>query len=525
MTRLECDILIIGSGAAGGTLAAVLSAQTPHSIILVEKGPHYTSRFFNQREWDMNALYADEGNRATHDGAIVVRGGECVGGGTTVNVALSLDPHADVWERWRRDFGLEGFSFTDAASDLGIPGLNLASSLREVRARLNVHAPPDSAVNENNRLFAAGCERLGIPAKRFELNMRGCIGCGFCGQGCAYDAKLGTMLTYVADAVARDVRLIHHCDVETVTFEARNGRPTATGIRGRVRPTAPGSEPNLVAPGPVNIRARLVIVAAGAIESPALLQRSGHPDPHDVIGRGLVVHTSLPIIGFMDRPVENYRGISGTYYSDHFRESHGFYYECLFGHPNYAAALMPGVGPEHFSVMQRYTQAVGFGVMLIDEVDRRNRVEWNAPLGRPVIRYRLREPDKARLRFAARLGVEIMFAAGANEVLLPSEEPIGPLPAPRFRRAADAAHCADLQFLPHQTTITSSHPQASVKMSESPRLAVTNSRGESHQVQNLLVCDSSSFATSCGANPMISIMAMAHYQGRRIAAEGARYGL
>lgn len=97
-------------------------------------------------------------------------------------------------------------------------------------------------------------------------------------------------------------------------------------------------------PGALDIRAGLVIVAAGAIQSPALLQRSAHPDPYDLIGRGLVLHTSLPIVGMMDRPIANYRGITGTHYSDHYRLSHGFYFACLFGHPNYAAALMPGVG-------------------------------------------------------------------------------------------------------------------------------------------------------------------------------------
>ena len=90
--RLDCDILIVGSGAAGGVLAATLSELTKRSIILVEKGGHYTSAFFNQREWDMNVLYADRGARSTADGGMPVRGGECVGGGTTVNYALAFDP-------------------------------------------------------------------------------------------------------------------------------------------------------------------------------------------------------------------------------------------------------------------------------------------------------------------------------------------------------------------------------------------------------------------------------------------------
>jgi choline dehydrogenase-like flavoprotein len=523
--RLDCDILILGSGAAGGTLAATLSELTPHSIVLAEKGPHFDRTFFNQREWDMTALYADGGARATADGAIVVRGGECVGGGTTVNLALSMNPPADVWHGWRRDHGLEGFSFDPNADDYGVAGLNMVRCIEEVRGRLNVHTPPDTAVNDNNRLFAMGCERLGIATRRFELNMRGCVRCGFCAQGCAYDAKQSTTITYVADAVARGVRLIHHFGARTITLSRRRGTVIATGVEGTVQPTVSGSVPNSVRPGPLRIRAKLVIVACGAIESPALLQRSRHPDPHGVIGRGLVLHTSLPMMGVMDQEVENYRGITGTYYSDHFRESHGFYYECLFGHPMYAAALVPGVGTGHFEMMRRYGQVMGFGVMLLDTVDDRNRVEWSAARNRSLIHYRLGDADKQRLRFAVEQGVAIMFASGAREVLLPSEEPIGPLPYPLFRDPAEARHCADLRFLPHQTTITSAHAQATVKMGADARTATTDARGESHQVRNLVVCDSSSFPTSCGTNPMISIMAMARYQGRRIATEGTRYGL
>jgi choline dehydrogenase-like flavoprotein len=280
-----------------------------------------------------------------------------------------------------------------------------------------------------------------------------------------------------------------------------------------------------VSPGALELQAGIIVVCGGAIESPHLLFRSGHPNPYDVLGRGLVLHPSLPIIGLMDHDIVNYRGISGAIFSDHFYESHGFYFECLFGHPLYGSFVYPGIGVEHFELMLNFSRTAAFGVMLIDSVDSANRVQWDAANRKPVIRYRLGESDGTRLRFAATKAVETMFAAGAREVLLPSEEPVGPLPAPRFQAPEQASHCADLRFLPHVTTITSAHCQSTVKMAEDPRLGMVNSRGESHFVRHLLVCDSSVFPTSCGANPMISIMAMARYQARRLAAELPRYGL
>src|ERR1700688_1380017 len=98
--------------------------------------------------------------------------------------------------------------------------------------------------------------------------MRDCIGCGYCGQGCAYDRKQGTMVTYIADAVAQGVQLIHHCDVQKIDLATRAGNTIAVGASGEVRPTEAGSEPNSISPGLVSISAKLVIVASGSIESP-----------------------------------------------------------------------------------------------------------------------------------------------------------------------------------------------------------------------------------------------------------------
>jgi choline dehydrogenase-like flavoprotein len=276
VNALSCDVLIIGSGAAGGVLAATLSELTTKKIILVEKGGWFAADFFDQREWDMRVLYADDGAQSTADGAIPVRGGECVGGGTTVNYALCFDPVERVWSGWRRSAGLTGFSFDASAADYGVPHLNMPTALREVRERINVHRAVDEEVNDNNRVLESGCAALGIPTQRFELNMRGCVRSGYCGEGCAYDAKQGTMITYVADAIARGVQLVHHCDIEHLLF-TRGG---AVGAEGRVHPTRKGSRPNTVSPGRLRIAAKLVILAGGAIATPALLQRSGHPDPH-----------------------------------------------------------------------------------------------------------------------------------------------------------------------------------------------------------------------------------------------------
>jgi len=523
---VACDVLIVGSGAAGAVLAATLAERTGLDIVLVEGGGYFGREAMTGDEGQMaRRLYAGGGLRTTDDGAIAVRGGECVGGGTTVNVALCLDPVPRIWEGWRRDRGLLGFSFDPGASDHGVAGLNMASCLAEIRARLNVHEPADSEVNENNRLFASGCRRAGLSARRFELNMRGCTACGACFAGCASDAKQGTMVTYVADAVGGGVRLVHHCQVEAIEMEGAGETRVAVGARAFIAPSAEGSRPNLLPPGPVRFRARLVIVAAGAIGSPALLQRSGHPDPHQVLGRGLVLHPSLGVVGLFDHEVLAGTGIEGTMYSDHFVASHGFFLECLFAPLGAGSCTLPSFGPQHFALMRQLRRIGSFGIMLLDQVAGQNRVSWDPAAKRPRIHYRLSRGDRQRLAFAAAKGVEVMFAAGAREVLLPSEEALGPLETPRFHHPSQAAYCAELQFAPHATVLGSSHAQGTLKMGEDPATSVVNAQGESHHVRNLMVCDSSVFPGSCGVNPMLSVLTLARYQGRRLSAQLGRYGL
>jgi choline dehydrogenase-like flavoprotein len=219
------------------------------------------------------------------------------------------------------------------------------------------------------------------------------------------------------------------------------------------------------------------------------------------------------------RPLVNYRDITGIYYSDALRDSHKIMLECLFDQPIDTALALPGVGLEHFALMKHYANLAGFGAMLIDQPQSRNRVRWDPLTGKPVITYQLAESDKARLRFGARTSVEIMFAAGAERVFLTSTERLRSLSRPMFTDIAQAVECDALQFAPYETLLASAHIQASTKMGSAASGAFANSRGEAHRVKNLMVCDASSFPTSCGANPMVAIMTMARYQGLRVAAE------
>jgi hypothetical protein len=163
--------------------------------------------------------------------------------------------------------------------------------------------------------------------------------------------------------------------------------------------------------------------------------------------------------------------VSGTVYSDHFYESHGFYYECLFGHPAFGSVVLPGSGPDHFELMRKYDHMAGFGVMLIDTPAATNRVVWHRPTGERRITYHLADGDKARLRDRREDRRGDHVRRRAEEVLLASQEPLGSLPSPRFRSASDASAVEHLRFEPYHTAISSAHCQATVKMGPTRRPA------------------------------------------------------
>ena len=133
--------------------------------------------------------------------------------------------------------------------------------------------------------------------------------------------------------------------------------------------------------------------------------------------------------------------------------------------------------------MLDFRRLFGFGAMLVDESADDNRVEWDDAKKRARIFYRLTESDAARLRKAARIGIEILFAAGAEEAWMASEEPLGPLPTAHFTSASQAHYASELRFLPHRTILTSAHPQATTRMGADPSRTTLNPRGETHAVE------------------------------------------
>ena len=282
---LSADAVIVGSGAGGGMIAAELAAAGK-DVVILEKGGYYSESDFTGREADaMPALYLRRGLLSTADLGIVMLAGSCLGGGTLVNWSTSLRTPPDVLQEWERDYGLSGATSAEYAR-----GFEVAEQ------RIGVNTD-DSAPNANNAALQRGCQALGYSWKTIPRNASGCEQrCGACGFGCPYGRKQSTLLTFLQDAHDRGARIVVRCTAERVLHEA--GR--AVGVEGWAPDDATGERRKVI------VRAPVVVVAGGAVESPALLLRSGLNNPN--IGKHLRLHPVTVVTGLYDEPIETWHG-------------------------------------------------------------------------------------------------------------------------------------------------------------------------------------------------------------------------
>ena len=510
------DYLIVGSGPAGSVLAHELR-RGGKRVVLVERGPFLVPGSVETRLID-DAI----DTRTSADGAIRIRNGMAVGGGSLVNVDLCFAPtlpsvQAKI-EDWRRQGRIGASDFRKA---------QISAAYEWVKAAIGTRVLSESEINPNNHVLWDGAKRAGFHPKLYDLNTYPP------GQSpypvtdkrsAESELVMGALLDQ-----QNPLSLIPDADVRRVLFEARDGMETAIGVEVRINPPShiPGviADPNalhLAAGERVVIHARRIILSAGALGSPAILLRSGVGNGQ--IGRGVVLHVSMPIMGLFDHTIDALQGTQASVFVDDKLISEGYALESMSDQPLYAALMSPGPPLHTFQMIKSYRKLAGFGVMLIDTPSPENRVTLDAR-GEPLIEYTLSEPDKLRFRRGVAEAVRIMFLAGAKQVYLPTTEDIlgrnpktelSPVVFTSLSQAANVAR--NLQFIPNRTLMTSAHMQATDKMGATPSDSVVSRDFRVWGTTGLYVVDGSVFPTSIGANPMQSIYTFAKIFADRMSA-------
>ncbi|WP_141798625.1 GMC family oxidoreductase [Nocardioides sp. SLBN-35] len=492
-TTMSCDVVVVGSGAGGGTAAGVLAAAGLDVVVLEAGGLHDERHFDGSEETGFLELYALS-PQSTAEGQVALLAGRGLGGGTVVNYSTSFRTPDRVREEWA-GHGVPQFATGE-----------YAASMDAVCTRLGVNTDHDKAA-PRDAILERGARALGWDVGAMPRNVVGCdqdVECGRCGMGCRLGAKQSTAKTWLEDAAHAGARICTGVTVRTVTTSF--GR--ATGIEGV---TADGHR--------VQVRARAVVVAAGAIQTPALLQRSGLTNPN--IGRHLRLHPATAVWGRMEEPVDGWVGAMQSRYVDALTDLDGDGYGVLFETapltPAFGTGFVNWRGAEDFRRrMNELRHTLGVAVIVRDR-DPGGTVQVDRH-GEPVVRYRLSPRDTDHLVQGLVGGARIAEAAGARWIASTHHRTVSYEPGVRgsattFEQDLRAAGAA-----PATLALAALHIMGSARMGGSRDTSAVDPDGRTWEVEGLYVADGSCFPTASGVNPMISIESIAHMTATRLAA-------
>ena len=536
------DYVVVGSGPGGATVAHELRAAG-FRVVLVDRGSFVVPDGMDTRR--PSELMLSGGNLTTADGGIFIRAGNALGGGSAVNVDLSFSPLEAAAQARIHGWVVDGLVDSRYFS-LG----RLSEAYTWVRENIGTVHLDETMINRNNQVLWDGSRAFGVEPRLYQLNRN-------LQATSLLDDKKSAVKQLLLDAMtatSNPLTVIPDAEALEILFEdLGHGEVAVSGIRLQLSEPWNNAlvlqDPAEVAAcrgEPVTLEAKNVVVAAGSIGSPELLLRTGRTQPalrSPMIGRGPILHPAMPLIGSFREHIGVLEDLRVSVFVDAFGIEPGFILEAMDAFPSYAAVMTPGRGDEVFERVARFQNLAGFGVLLVDTPNDFNRIELDPSTGQARVRYEISTNDKVRFRQGIEIALRLMFLAGAQEVIIPSNENFlrlddhDPtrgvfLTCEQGKRAYDCAKVAakvahNLEIIPNRTIVTSAHMQASNKMGPRPDISAVswNHRVWNHvtkeEIPNLYVMDSSVFPTSAGVNPMQTIYTVAKiFSDRLIDREG-----
>ncbi len=508
---LTADVVIIGSGAAGATLAEQMAAQG-REVLIIEKGPYVHPDNFSEDEVDMiSRLYADGALQISQSLRFTVLQGSAVGGSTVVNNAVCFDTPQEVLERWNDPNG----------NNAGIDEVRYRQAQAEVRERLQIKSIKESSgtrswedvVNPGDKKIGAGVDAYraantdGLTYDVVEANITDCLGCGYCNIGCKYGRKL-SMLDEVLPKAQQE-----HPDAFRIVSEAQVTKLNTQGgkVTEIICTLRDGRQLTIQNPN-------TVILSAGTIASSWLLMQSGIGNGQLPIGKYLCFNMGSPLHGLWDDDLKSFAGLQISHYIKPEGKS-GFVYETWYNPPIAQALAMPGWLDTHYKNMQNYAKMSGVGVLIGTESNASLSSALFLP-GTPDIVYTPTEGDMNKLVDALVLLGQIMFRGGAKAIYAstrhyrPYAGGSGVYSPEQFD-----AFATDLRKLvkdERDILLGTGHPQGGNRISKSRGSGGVNGGVISPEFKvygydNLYVCDASVHPTATTVNPQLTIMTMARY--------------
>lgn len=470
------DFVIIGSGAAGASAARQLADHTG-SIAVVEEGPAVSTDQFEDRAMPtFRRLYRGMGAQVSSGRApMLIIQGRCLGGSTVVNSAIVRRLPEDVWHEWATQH------------DLGnaLPFDEVESVSDAIQKELQAEPTPEAIWGGNSRLLSEASARAGLKGAPTMRNAPGCRGSGRCNLGCPHGAKQSMQLSYLPYAQKRGAHLLPDERCERILWRGHRAIGVETAKRTLYANKA-------------------VVVAASAVQTPAVLRRSGVRSRH--LGRHFQGHPGMAIVGLFQQPVRLADGATQGFEVDGFRAEHRVKLETLAIPPETFFAGLPGAGRGWLSLMAEYGHAAVWALPMRSQGEGAIGSRW----GIGSISFQLDPHDLPNLRRGLRRAAELMFLAGAREVVCPIHglpERLKPGDVGLIDEASDDAAAYPLAM---------SHLFGTARMSLQPESGVVGPDFRVHGADNLYVVDSSVFPTNLGVNPQLAIMALARIAASRM---------
>jgi choline dehydrogenase-like flavoprotein len=490
---VDADACVVGSGAGGGVVAAELAAAGM-SVVVLEAGDYHDDADFDGLELSAyQRMYLNGGPFPTADGQVSIVAGAGVGGGTVVNWTNCLRTADHVRAEWASEHGL---------SDLAESSYD--QHLDAVFERLQVNVDCCDLSGPHQRLKEA-CEKLGYDFRRIARNADrkrySPDSAAYMGFGDQSGSKLSTAKTYLVDAQASGAEIFAGARATRVLVE--NGR--AAGVESAWFDPALG--PGDGSDSKLTVRAPLVVVAAGAIHSPALLLRSGIGGP--AVGDYLRLHPTVAVTAYYDQPQNWMWGPPQSALSHEFAdtgEGYGFLIESAQATTGLFAGAVPWrSGADHKRRMREWDHSSTL-IALVRERGH-GRVGIDAA-GNPVVHYPIDDRfDRDHIRMGVEQLTRIHEAAGAREIIGSG------MRAPDWTRGDDfesfVAALNSIEIVPREYITFSAHQMGTCRMGRDPATSVANPWGELHDSKGVWIGDGSGFPSASGTNPMATIMALA----------------